>query len=102
MKSLAVATVSFSELGRGGMMARLRHPGLVQVFDYGMLDNGASYFTMELLAGADLSTFRDLSLPSVASGARAGALRRLRPLRRTRPRVLAENRDNNGHRGYCK
>ena len=46
-------------------MARLRHPRLVQVFDYGILDSGASYFTMELLAGADLSSFRNLPLPSI-------------------------------------
>jgi len=46
-------------------MARLRHPRLVQVFDYGVLDNGTSYFTMELLGGADLSKFRDLPLQSI-------------------------------------
>jgi len=46
-------------------MARLRHPRLVQVFDFGVLDTGASYFTMELLAGADLSSFRELPLVSI-------------------------------------
>lgn len=46
-------------------MARLRHPRLVQVFDYGVTDNGAAYFTMELLPGTDLSTLRDLPLASV-------------------------------------
>jgi tetratricopeptide (TPR) repeat protein len=46
-------------------MARLRHPRLVQVFDYGVLDTGASFFTMELLAGADLSNFRQLPLASI-------------------------------------
>ncbi len=46
-------------------MSRLRHPRLVQVYDYGVLDNGAPYFTMELLAGADLSGLRDLPLNSI-------------------------------------
>lgn len=45
-------------------MVRLRHPRLVQVFDYGILDNGVSYFTMELLEGEDLTSFRQLSLES--------------------------------------
>lgn len=46
-------------------MSRLRHPRLVQVFDYGVLDNGSSYFTMELLDGDDLSTFGPLPLESI-------------------------------------
>ena len=46
-------------------MARLRHPRLVQVFDYGVLDTGTAYFTMELLPGTDLSSLRDLPLHSV-------------------------------------
>jgi tetratricopeptide (TPR) repeat protein len=46
-------------------MARLRHPRIVQVFDYGILETGVPYFTMELLKGADLSTFRNLPLRSV-------------------------------------
>lgn len=46
-------------------MARLRHPRLVQVFDYGVLDTGASYFTMELLGGVDLSALRNTPLQSV-------------------------------------
>lgn len=48
-------------------MARLRHPGLVQVFDYGILDDGSPYFTMELLKGEDLSTVSALSLDSILS-----------------------------------
>lgn len=48
-------------------MARLRHPGLVQVFDYGMLDDGSPYFTMELLKGEDLSSVGQLSLDSILS-----------------------------------
>lgn len=43
-------------------MARLRHPRLVQVFDYGILENGSSYFTMELLGGEDLSSMGPLAL----------------------------------------
>jgi eukaryotic-like serine/threonine-protein kinase len=46
-------------------MARLRHPRLVQVFDYGVLDSGPSYFTMELLGGKDLSSLGRLSLASI-------------------------------------
>ncbi|HEY5962285.1 MAG TPA: protein kinase [Polyangiaceae bacterium] len=46
-------------------MARLHHPRLVQVFDYGVLDNGSSYFTMELLPGEDLSNHGPLPLDSV-------------------------------------
>ncbi len=46
-------------------MVRLRHPRIVPVFDYGILETGVPYFTMELLAGADLSASRDLSLRSI-------------------------------------
>jgi tetratricopeptide (TPR) repeat protein len=46
-------------------MARLRHPRLVQVFDYGVLDSGSSYFTMELLPGEDLSIHGPLALEQV-------------------------------------
>jgi hypothetical protein len=35
-------------------LARLRHPRIVQVFEYG-LDQGRPFYTMELLSGADLS-----------------------------------------------
>ncbi len=46
-------------------MVRLRHPRLVQVFDYGILENGSSYFTMELLVGEDLSTVGPLPLNAI-------------------------------------
>lgn len=46
-------------------MARLRHPRLVQVYDYGVLDNGSSYFTMELLPGDDLSTLGPLPIDEI-------------------------------------
>jgi tetratricopeptide (TPR) repeat protein len=46
-------------------MARLRHPRIVQVYDYGLLDTGAAYFTMELLPGTDLSNLRDLPIRSI-------------------------------------
>jgi hypothetical protein len=46
-------------------MSRLRHPRLVRVFDYGVMETGAAYFTMELLRGVDLSTLRDLPLQSI-------------------------------------
>src|SRR5512133_35044 len=46
-------------------MARLRHPRLVQVYDYGVLDNGSPYFTMELLPGEDLSTLGSLPINEI-------------------------------------
>lgn len=36
---------------------RLRHPGIVQVFDQGRLDDGRPYFVMELLEGMSLEQF---------------------------------------------
>jgi hypothetical protein len=36
------------------LLAQLRHPRIIEVFDYG-LDRGAPYYTMELLDGQDLS-----------------------------------------------
>jgi serine/threonine-protein kinase len=35
----------------------IRHPGIVEVFDYGRLPNGQAYIAMELLRGEDLSGF---------------------------------------------
>jgi serine/threonine protein kinase len=35
----------------------IRHPGIVEVFDYGRLPNGQAYIAMELLRGDDLSGF---------------------------------------------
>lgn len=35
------------------MLARLRHPSIIEVYDYG-LDEGGPYYTMELLDGLDL------------------------------------------------
>lgn len=35
------------------MLARLRHPSIIEVYDYGV-DEGGSYYTMELLDGLDL------------------------------------------------
>ena len=35
----------------------IRHPGVVEVFDYGRLDSGQAYIAMELLRGEDLCGF---------------------------------------------
>jgi serine/threonine protein kinase len=35
----------------------IRHPGIVEVFDFGRLPNGQAYIAMELLRGEDLSGF---------------------------------------------
>ncbi|MBX3270804.1 MAG: serine/threonine protein kinase [Sandaracinaceae bacterium] len=37
------------------MMASLRHPNAVSVFDYGVTEDGLFYYAMELLEGEDLS-----------------------------------------------
>jgi eukaryotic-like serine/threonine-protein kinase len=36
------------------IVARLQHPGIVSVFDYGTLPDGAAYLVMELVPGEDL------------------------------------------------
>jgi eukaryotic-like serine/threonine-protein kinase len=36
------------------LVARLQHPGIVSVFDYGTLDSGGAYLVMELVRGEDL------------------------------------------------
>jgi serine/threonine protein kinase len=35
----------------------IRHAGIVEVFDFGRLDNGQAYIAMELLRGEDLASF---------------------------------------------
>jgi serine/threonine-protein kinase len=48
----------------------IRHPGIVEVFDFGRLPNGSAYIAMELLRGEDLSGFlarrRTLDAPLAA------------------------------------
>jgi tetratricopeptide (TPR) repeat protein len=46
-------------------MTRLRHPRMVEVYDYGTLASGAPFFTMELLEGADLAGMVQLPMPDV-------------------------------------
>src|SRR5688572_14671299 len=36
-------------------LARLRHPGVVEVYDYGLTDAGHEYFAMELVRGPTLA-----------------------------------------------
>lgn len=49
-------------------LARLQHPNIVSVIDYGQLDNGWPYLMLELVPGADLSSILrrhgPLSLPA--------------------------------------
>lgn len=46
-------------------MIRLRHPRMVEVYDYGTLEGGESYFVMELLEGTDLGGAGKLPLATV-------------------------------------
>jgi signal transduction histidine kinase/tetratricopeptide (TPR) repeat protein len=50
-------------------LVRLRHPNIVRVFDYGTAADGREYFTMELLAGRELT--------AAAAGASRTEVRRL-------------------------
>jgi serine/threonine-protein kinase len=36
------------------LVARLQHPGIVSIFDFGTLDSGGAYLVMELVRGEDL------------------------------------------------
>lgn len=50
------------------MVARLQHPHVVQVYDYGVVDDGTPYIVMELLDGEDLRALLQRSRPmSLAS-----------------------------------
>src|SRR3954468_8413606 len=40
-------------------LQRVRHPNVIQVFDFGRLDDGRPYFTMELLLGVSLKEHLD-------------------------------------------
>ena len=40
------------------MVARLQHPGIVSVFDYGTLADGAAFLVMEFVRGRDLRSLR--------------------------------------------
>jgi len=42
-----------------GVLARLRHPNLVSVYDYGVADPGILYFTMEYVAGPNLRSYSE-------------------------------------------
>jgi eukaryotic-like serine/threonine-protein kinase len=48
------------------IVARLQHPGIVSVFDYGTLPDGAAFLVMELVRGEDLRCVlrRDGALPA--------------------------------------
>src|SRR5438128_12691876 len=50
-------------------LARLRHPNVVSVLDYGLTDAGHEYFTMELVVGPSL-----LEAATPATGRRCFAL----------------------------
>jgi len=38
-------------------LTKLRHPNLVEVYDFGTLEDGCSYFTMEFVDGADIKRY---------------------------------------------
>jgi len=49
-------------------MVKLKHPNTVNVFDYGVLENGDDYITMEIVSGEELSDIlkeRQLSFPEI-------------------------------------
>jgi WD40 repeat protein len=47
----------------GQILGRLHHPGIAQVYDAGVADNGQPYFAIELVAGAPLDQYaRDRAL----------------------------------------
>jgi serine phosphatase RsbU (regulator of sigma subunit)/serine/threonine protein kinase/tetratricopeptide (TPR) repeat protein len=43
-------------------MTRLRHPHIIQVYEYGVLPDGAPYLTMEIVPGQELSDLGQVSL----------------------------------------
>jgi len=49
-------------------MVKLKHPNTVNVFDYGVLENGDDYITMEIVSGEELSDIikkRQLTFPQI-------------------------------------
>jgi len=49
-------------------MVKLKHPNTVHVYDFGMLENGDDYITMEIVSGRELRNIlkeRQLSIPEV-------------------------------------
>jgi len=61
----------------------IRHPGIVEVFDFGRLPNGQAYIAMELLRGEDLSGFLARRGPLDASLATQIAIQMLGALNAT-------------------
>ena len=61
----------------------IRHPGIVEVFDFGRLPNGQAYIAMELLRGEDLSGFLSRRGPLDASLATQIAIQMLGALNAT-------------------
>ena len=52
----------------------IRHPGIIEVFDFGYLDNGRAYIVMELLEGMTLAR-RAKTIGAMNEGEAAGLLR---------------------------
>lgn len=52
---LAESPSAFARFEREiNVVRRLRHPNIIEILDYGSLDDGRPYFAMELLSGVDL------------------------------------------------
>src|SRR5215472_8546355 len=47
-------------------LVQLRHPRIVEVYDYGV-DNGEPFYTMELLEGGDLSAHKRAPIPTACA-----------------------------------
>jgi len=81
----------------------IKHPGLVEIFEFGLLADGTAYIIMELLRGVSLSELMrrspgglgNAALPicrqlaqAMAAAHQKGIVHRERCLRRRRPRVF--------------
>ena len=84
-------------------LARIRHPGVIDLFDSGELEDGSAFLVMELLAGRDLAGVLSRHGPGTpaqvaallrqaAARARRGSSRRRRPPRRQAGQHLPDAR----------
>jgi len=66
LKSLSPGPPEYAEALRGefARLARLLHPNIVQVHDFGLDEGGAPYFTMDLVEGRPLGGTQDTTDPT--------------------------------------